>query len=814
METFIGGYQKKNLYKQNPRRINKMKQHLFTLIAVVTAAIISLPLLSFSQSLDPSIPGPVISDSRPSNGQSGEGIEINRVENHHPVTDEYGETSGNGVLTGLGAAGNYVNVAHNTAFNQDVDGSVECWVNLSAYNASSTVLISKSATSSTSFMLGVGSATNMLFFRIGTTVWNATSNVIPLNVWTHCAAVWTGGPSSFTLTFYVNGVASGTVGPTAATWNVNTDPVRIGGSQGFPGSFTNGQIDEVRFWEPARTLAQIRDNRFVGIGDGAGANSGSAITSGAHYTGCIASWVFNTTGTAWEDISGFDGTYVGTATSTLVLGSQPIPYNFALQCPGTGNPTSRVDVPNNAAFTLTSQGTAEAWVYFLTLSTQEVISKSATTNTQYMFGVTGTGALYMRFGTTPTINSGAGLITLATNTWYHVAWTWTGSPGNYQVRYYVNGQQSGVVATNTGTMNSTTDPLTIGGGQAFTSETVNGYVDEVRLWNVARSLDQIKWNMSNSVRSAALGGAPIGAWNFDGNLINWGSTAGINGTLSTGGTNNCRFSGFLNETSTGAPSLTFNAHPTVVNRRLTSNPFSGGFAVRAPNKPIVDVATTRDTITFPSGGALTSVELFLHIQHTFCADLDIVLRAPNGQTRDISSDNGSGNDGGYLTFFVDGVTPLVSDVTFFPPYSNLAGPEVAMGTMGGTGIAGNWILEITDDLGGDVGVLLGWGLRINNSVTGIEPVAGNVPGKFGLYQNYPNPFNPMTNIKFDLPKDVNVKIAVYDIIGREVRTLVNQFSKAGSYEIPFDGSNLASGTYFYRIEAGDFVDVKKMVIVK
>ncbi|MGH2575313.1 MAG: T9SS type A sorting domain-containing protein, partial [Ignavibacteria bacterium] len=64
------------------------------------------------------------------------------------------------------------------------------------------------------------------------------------------------------------------------------------------------------------------------------------------------------------------------------------------------------------------------------------------------------------------------------------------------------------------------------------------------------------------------------------------------------------------------------------------------------------------------------------------------------------------------------------------------------------------------------------------------------------------------------PKDVNVKIAIYDILGREVDVLVNEFTRAGQYEVQFDGNNIASGTYFYRIEAGDFTDVKKMIFVK
>jgi hypothetical protein len=97
---------------------------------------------------------------------------------------------------------------------------------------------------------------------------------------------------------------------------------------------------------------------------------------------------------------------------------------------------------------------------------------------------------------------------------------------------------------------------------------------------------------------------------------------------------------------------------------------------------------------------------------------------------------------------------------------------------------------------------------------GIQPISGNIPKTFALDQNFPNPFNPVTNIKFGIPKAGNVKLIVYDISGREVKRLVNQNLSAGYYNFDFNASNLASGVYFYRIEANNFTDVKKMVLVK
>lgn len=97
---------------------------------------------------------------------------------------------------------------------------------------------------------------------------------------------------------------------------------------------------------------------------------------------------------------------------------------------------------------------------------------------------------------------------------------------------------------------------------------------------------------------------------------------------------------------------------------------------------------------------------------------------------------------------------------------------------------------------------------------GINPISSGVPDKYSLEQNYPNPFNPQTKIKFALPKDEFVKISIFDMTGRVVANIVNEKLTAGSYEADFNGSNFASGTYFYKIEAGNFVETKKMILVK
>ncbi len=104
--------------------------------------------------------------------------------------------------------------------------------------------------------------------------------------------------------------------------------------------------------------------------------------------------------------------------------------------------------------------------------------------------------------------------------------------------------------------------------------------------------------------------------------------------------------------------------------------------------------------------------------------------------------------------------------------------------------------------------------QVMDAPVAINPQGNNIPEVYSLKQNYPNPFNPVTKIGFDLPKDGNVKLVVYDLLGREVSLLVNTFKKAGTYSFDFDGNKLSSGVYFYKLETPEFTDIKRMVLVK
>ncbi len=103
-------------------------------------------------------------------------------------------------------------------------------------------------------------------------------------------------------------------------------------------------------------------------------------------------------------------------------------------------------------------------------------------------------------------------------------------------------------------------------------------------------------------------------------------------------------------------------------------------------------------------------------------------------------------------------------------------------------------------------------LNCTGPLTGIQN--NNIPAIYNLKQNYPNPFNPVTKISYDIPIGSNVKITISDLLGREVFVLINEYMPAGTHSVNFNADNLSSGVYFYKLESGEFIDSKKMLLIK
>jgi subtilisin-like proprotein convertase family protein len=729
-----------------------------------------------------------------------------------PITDEYGETGNNAFLGG--GVGYYLAVPDaGGLYNLTSSGTIEAWIMPTATTSSAPAILAKGDVTNVNFFLYWQASSSLLGFRIGNTpLTNTGGTTVPLNQWSHVAVTWTGTAGNYTVTFYVNGAISGAPATSAGTFNAATlgDSLTIGSSRsGFTGVAFYGYIDEAKIWNVARTQTQIAQSRFVGIGDYTGANTGNAITSGANYTGLLSSWTFNNN--YRDDIGG----KLGYARNSAGLywypytAGFPIPYNFAIYRPAA-LATNYVTVPSNAAFDLNTGGTIEYWFNTSTASTtQWTVNKGTSASNMWGTGIASTGYMVIRFGSNPVVNTGG--ISIPANKWVHLAFTWTGTSGNYTTKYYVNGQQSGANTPNTGTLTSNTDPICIGLLQPFSGFGLLGYVDEVRIWNTERTQQQIKDNMFASCRSILPNVNLVGAWNFDGNLRNFAVTAGTDGSFSTG-TNNCRISAYSNEATitVPAPNVVYEAHPTVLN----STGYPTGYTQKNTNTPIPDNSTLTDVMAIATTGTLNDIQVFVSIQHMNASDLTVKLKAPNNTEVILSTAQGGTSKNGYLTIFDDTTGNLVTSTTYLSPWTQYVKPQNTMGTFGSTTLNGNWTLTVTDGVAGNTGTLLGWGLRFNNSVVVGTQNISELPYKFNLSQNYPNPFNPETNIKFSVPKQSKVILKIYDVLGQEVITLVNEYLAPGTYEKIFNASSFASGVYFYKLEAGEFNAVKKMVLIK
>ena len=138
-------------------------------------------------------------------------------------------------------------------------------------------------------------------------------------------------------------------------------------------------------------------------------------------------------------------------------------------------------------------------------------------------------------------------------------------------------------------------------------------------------------------------------------------------------------------------------------------------------------------------------------------------------------------------------------------YSNIDGEGLSVKQTSDNGYV------VSGNIDGNLGILL-----VKSDKNGITSVDKTIstPNKYSLYQNYPNPFNPTTSINFSVPKSGLVKIKVYDLLGREVATLVNENKPAGNYHMQFNASKLVSGVYFYRMESGSYTQTKKLLLLK
>ncbi|MDD5719335.1 MAG: C25 family cysteine peptidase [Candidatus Krumholzibacteria bacterium] len=260
--------------------------------------------------------------------------------------------------------------------------------------------------------------------------------------------------------------------------------------------------------------------------------------------------------------------------------------------------------------------------------------------------------------------------------------------------------------------------------------------------------------------------------------------------------------------SVASESVTLAEGETLTGVDMVLTPVATSEYCAYPNLPITDYNTTTSTITVPpqDDAAITALEVFVNISHTYIGDLILKVTSPN-QTS-VVLHNRSGSSADNIVGWYPGDLQPVGNLDAFQ----------------GQQMAGVWTFTVQDMAGGDSGTLNAWCLRLTHStVVGVDdaqgPNGGAVPSVFMAYHNYPNPFNPMTSIKFDLPRAGQVSLRVYDVAGRLVRTLVDGHLPAASHAVNWDGTDAsgrrqASGVYYYRLVTEVDSATHKMTLVK
>jgi len=261
------------------------------------------------------------------------------------------------------------------------------------------------------------------------------------------------------------------------------------------------------------------------------------------------------------------------------------------------------------------------------------------------------------------------------------------------------------------------------------------------------------------------------------------------------------------------------------------SPIAGGivfgnsvqFARNVLNIPITDLQITSDTIIVnitdtpfavsKASGNVTDVGVTIDsVMHSNDSDLEFTLIHLGVEDTLVYQVGGVGQN--FIgTTLVDSAAESIS--TGSAPFTGQFRPHKPLSQFSGLSPDGLWILRVYDRSTGNSGTLNAWSLTLKLGVsTVIGGTDGKLPSRYELSQNYPNPFNPTTSIQFSIANPQFTILKVYDVLGHEVATLVNEEMQPGNYEVAWDARGMSSGVYFYRLRASNFADTKKLLLLR
>ena len=551
---------------------------------------------------------------------------------------------------------------------------------------------------------------------------------------------------------------------------------------------------------------------------------------------------------------------------TTILSTESNGAGYATDLDGADD---YIDCGNSPFVDITGAITLEAWISPDVGSTQSIIKKNTAT-TGYELSLAVSGKVFFRLNGTDRLDSGSDYIHDGSS-WTHVAATYNGAT----MKLYMNGILEGTLAGPT-SINSNSNNLVIGSdADELGTKLFNGRVDEVRLWNVERSESEIREYMCKKI-SGTLPGSLVGYWRCDepeGNLLSDLSSNNNDGLLVNHELDEQIWSGApIGDASaydfdpTGGYTISLShSDGDALTATTTAGTIDGILIYR------VDANSVRSGSTVPTGynadplrywgvRVIGSASPTYDAEYNYSnhpglgteADLRLVKRNnisdPDWLDASATLDVGANtltltNQSGTEYALASTSAALPVELNSFS--AKLVDNEIHLKWQTETevdnygfeieraGIERNWT---------KIGFIEGHGnsnsqkeysfidknLSSNNyayrlkqidtdgsfSYSKVVEIDMKLPDRFHLSQNYPNPFNPTTVINYELPEAGKVIISIFDILGNEVKLLINEELPAGNYKVEFDATGLPSGIYFYRLQAGDFIKTRQMLLLK
>jgi subtilisin-like proprotein convertase family protein len=672
--------------------------------------------------------------------------------------------------------------------------TLECWVNpVDVASPHDQTLLCKYSTAGTGFALTLRDG--HIFFEIGGSPKMFGKHAIPNGEWTHVAVVY--DSSAKTLTSYINrnldSVRTGLDAP--IRWN--EDSLFVGIFQNYPTTtqFT-GLIDEIRVWNRALSADEIQRNMYMTLAYVSGPYAGVVLSLPFQYPTeaplPFAPMDFSGNGMTVNVRGNVLGVNVGTGPSWKLIPNDAVCFD------GGGY----LSTPGTTANNFSSSHTLQCWVWPDTTQTSIVLQKREGGNLAgYTIWLSGNRVAFR-------INNPTVLMSrqpIPSGEWTHIAVVFNDTTKTSWL--YLNGSLDTTAVSPFGAAPiASNDSLFIGTGY---NGRFHGYIDNVVLSPEIWTATQIATWMAAGVDVWNKGDLPaMCVYNFDGSLL---SVAVADARMKFNGS--ALFSHAAN----------FSRVPTSPMLRADDLGYPRGFTMKASDRRIPAVTTQgpmiEDSLDVAVDETISSMRLAMTVNHTMTTDLVVSLVGPTGDSVTVFKR-------GKLLYPVSNINTIYDDwadssAAYDKSLSWL--PEVKpydpqMGEFRGKNSKGMWRLRVSDVAGGDVGRLYVWGLQFNNRMaTAVTQNAGQaLPEQASLSQSYPNPFNASATISYRLQARGNsrVRLDVYDILGRGVAVLVDEMKEPGSYQVKFDGSELPSGVYFYRLTAGDFVQTRKLVLLR